>query len=88
MPVTEDPVRAQRARWARVAVAGKRVGYTLMLVAIVVFAAGAVTRFTGTIAGVVTVCLLGTTVTLAPAIVLAHAVKKAEREDPVARRQG
>ncbi|HUR22839.1 MAG TPA: hypothetical protein VMZ73_03100 [Acidimicrobiales bacterium] len=80
-----DPVRAQRAKWAKVAVAGKRVGYSLMLVAVLAFAAGAVGDFTGAITTVVTACLLATTVTLAPAIVLAYAVKKAEREDPLGR---
>lgn len=83
--MNDDPVRAQRAKAARLAVAGKRVGYTLMLVSIVAFIAGAVGRFTGSITTIVTVCLLATTVTLAPAIVLAYAVKKAEREDPVPR---
>ncbi|HUP69122.1 MAG TPA: hypothetical protein VM142_04830 [Acidimicrobiales bacterium] len=81
----DDPVRAQRAKWARLAGAGKRIGYTLMLAAIVAFVVGATTEFTVLITTVVTVCLLATTVTLAPAIVLAYAVKKAEREDPVPR---
>lgn len=81
----DDPVRVRRAKAARLAVAGKRVGYTLMLVAILGFIAGAVDGFTSTITTVVTVCLLATTVTLAPAIVLAYGVKKAEREDPIPR---
>lgn len=81
--VNDDPVRAQRAKMARLAVAGKRVGYTLMLAAIVGFVFGAATEFTALLTTLVTVCLLATTVTLAPAIVLAYAVKKAEREDPV-----
>ena len=83
--MNNDPVREQRAKWARLAVAGKRVGYALMLAAIVGFALGASTGFTTVLTTVVTVCLLATTVTLAPAIVLAYAVKKAEREDPVRR---
>ncbi len=81
----DDPVRVQRAKAARLAGAGKRVGYTLMLVAIVAFVAGAVSEFNSTITTIVTACLLATTITLAPAIVLAYGVKKAEREDPVPR---
>lgn len=83
--MNDDPVRVQRAKWARLAVAGKRVGYALMLVAIVAFTVGAAGRFTTAITTIVTVSLSATTVTLAPAIVLAYAVKKAEREDPIRR---
>lgn len=82
-----DPVRVRRATWARWGAAGKRVGYGLVLVAIVAFVAGAATSFTGVITGVVTACLLASTVTLAPGIVIGYAVKKAEREDPVPRRR-
>lgn len=85
--IVDDPVRASRARWARWGAAGKRVGYGLLLIAMVVFVVGFVTEFTGLIAGVVTVCLIGSTVTLAPGIVIGYAVKKAEREDPEPRRR-
>lgn len=82
-----DPVRAARARWARWGAAGKRVGYGLVLVAVVAFVIGAATGFSGLTTGTVTACLLGSTVTLAPGIVIGYAVKKAEREDPVPRRR-
>ena len=82
-----DPVRASRARWARWAAAGKRVGYSLVLVAIVAFAVGAATGFSGFVTGTVTACLLGSTVTLAPGLVIGYGVKKAEREDPLPRRR-
>lgn len=85
--VVDDPIRASRARWARWGVAGKRVGYGLVLIAVVVFVVGFVTEFTGLIAGVVTACLVGSTVTLAPGIVIGYAVKKAEREDPEPRQR-
>lgn len=77
-----DPVRERRATWAKWGSAGKRVGYTLVLVAIVAFVIGAVTEFTGVITGAVTACLVGSCVTLAPGLVVGYAVKKAEREDP------
>lgn len=81
----DDPVRATRARWARWGAAGKRAGYGLLLVAIAVFLAGMATDFTDLVAGTVTACLVLSTVTLAPGIVIGYAVKKAEREDPLPR---
>lgn len=77
-----DPIRVRRARWARLAAVGKRAGYGLVLLAIAAFAVGAGRGFDPLFVGIVTASLLGTTVTLAPAIVLDYAVKKAEREDP------
>lgn len=76
-----DPVRVQRARWARWAATGKRVGYGLILVAVVAFTVGAVSGFGTVVTTAVTAALFGSTVTLAPGIVVAYAVKAAERED-------
>jgi hypothetical protein len=76
-----DPVRVQRARWARWAATGKRVGYGLILVAVVAFTVGAVSGFGTVVTTTVTAALVGSTVTLAPGIVVAYAVKAAERED-------
>lgn len=80
----DDPVLARRARWARLGAAGKRLGYGLVLAAVASFALGAVTGFNGLVTGLVTVCLLLSTVTLAPGIVIGYAVKAAEREDRAA----
>ena len=76
-----DPVRVRRARWARAAAAGKRAGYGLILVAVVAFVVGAVAGFGPVVTTTVTAALIGSTVTLAPGIVVAYAVKAAERED-------
>jgi hypothetical protein len=76
-----DPVRVQRARWARWAATGKRVGYGLILVAVVAFVVGAVAGYGPVVTATVTAALIGSTVTLAPGIVIAYAVKAAERED-------
>lgn len=76
-----DPVLAQRARFARCAVLGKRVGYALFLVAAVAFTVGATSGFSRAVTTTVTLALLGTTVTLAPAIIVAYAVRAAEREE-------
>lgn len=80
-PPPNDPVRVRRARWSRWAAAGKRIGYSLVLLAVVTFAVGAMAGFTRVVTAVVTASLLGTVVTLAPGIVVAYAVKAAERED-------
>lgn len=76
-----DRVREQRARIDRLARAGKRVGYLLFAVAIVVFLVGLATRFSDTISVVVVACLIAGSVILAPAIILAYATRSAERQD-------
>ena len=76
-----DPVRVRRARWARGAAMGKRVGYGLVLLAIVAFAVGLLADFPAGTTTVVVAALAGSTLTLAPGIVVGYAVKAAERED-------
>ncbi|MGH9281740.1 MAG: hypothetical protein ACRD0S_02260 [Acidimicrobiales bacterium] len=76
-----DPVRERRAQWARWGEAGTRVGYGLILVAVVAFVVGFLTDFPAATTTVVVVCLVGTVMTLAPGIVIGYAVKAAERED-------
>lgn len=78
---TGDPVRARRARIARLAAAGKRVGYLLFLGATVVLVVGLATTFTEALARVVVACLVVGSLVLAPAIVLAYAARSAERQD-------
>ena len=78
-----DPVLVRRARIAAAASWGKRIGYTVLLVSMVVFFAGLITGFTSTVAAIVVACLGLSTVTLAPAIVAGYAVRAAEREDAV-----
>jgi hypothetical protein len=76
-----DRIREQRARVARVAVAGTRLGYLLFAVATLVLVAGLATSFSDTVATVVLVCLVAGSVVLAPAIVLGYATRAAERQD-------
>jgi hypothetical protein len=66
---------------ARLASLGQRIGYGLLLLAVLAFAVGLVADFPPAVAVIVTVSLLATCVTLAPAIVLGYAVKAAERDD-------
>ncbi|MDP9021084.1 MAG: hypothetical protein M3N25_09825 [Actinomycetota bacterium] len=76
-----DPVRQQRARLAKLASRGKRLGFLLFLAAAVVFAAGRAMEFTPGVATTVTACLVVGSVVLAPSIILAYAARAAERHD-------
>ena len=79
--VAEDPVVVRRARIARFAVLGKRVGYLALLVAIVAFFIGVGTSFAS---WTVTVCISGLAVAcvvLPIPIVLGYGVRAAARED-------
>lgn len=78
---TVDPVLTRRnaiARWVGI---GKRVGYGLYLLAIVVFGVGYAVGYTTTMTSVIIVSLSVGSVILAPAIVYGYGVKAAEREE-------
>jgi hypothetical protein len=79
--VTPDPVRARRARMARAAALGKRVGYSLFGVAIVAFVVGAAQGFPSLLVATVVWSLAVGSLLLAPSIVVGYGVKAAERED-------
>ncbi|MGA1244905.1 MAG: hypothetical protein ACO32E_05780 [Ilumatobacteraceae bacterium] len=82
MPDAErDPIRAQRAKIARWTLVANRVGYLLFAVAIALFVMAFAFGFKGPIVTAITVCLVGGSILLAPAIVRGYAVKAAERDD-------
>jgi hypothetical protein len=76
-----DPVLARRARISRLVDVAQRVGYSLWLVAIVVFVVGAVAGFERFMVTVVIGCLAMGSALLAPAIVIGYGVKAADRAD-------
>jgi hypothetical protein len=76
-----DPVRARRARVARLATIGQRVGYLLYAVAAIAFFIGLASGFGRGRVVVIEICLLVGSLLLAPSIVLAFAVRAAERDD-------
>lgn len=76
-----DPVRARRARIARLVGYGKRVGYSLFGSATVLFGIGLATGFGGAVGPTIIGCLVIGSLVLAPAIVFGYAVKAAERDD-------
>jgi hypothetical protein len=76
-----DPVELRRARAAHFAGLGKKIGYSLFMVAIVAFVAGAIAGFSSAYVTVVVACLAVGSALLAPAIVIGYGVKAAEREE-------
>ena len=77
----EDPLMARRARLARVANLGRRVGYLTFAVSIGMLLLGLATDFTDGISAVVIGLLIGGSAVLAPAIMLHYAVRGAAREE-------
>ena len=76
-----DPVLLRRARIGRAVAAAKRVGYSLWLVAIVVFVIGAATTVRPAMVTIVIGCLAVGSVLLAPSIVISYGIRAADRED-------
>ena len=85
-PDRDDPVLARRRRIAGWVQAGKRVGYGLFALAIVLFFVGFAAGFTDGLTTVIVASMLVGSVVLAPAIVFGYAVKAAERDDRAAGR--
>ena len=78
----DDPIRARRARFGRLAETGQRIGYVCIGVAVIAFVVAAVAGFPGWAVTTTIVGLAAATIVLPPAIVLGYGVRKAEREDP------
>jgi uncharacterized membrane protein YccC len=76
-----DPVRARRARIARLTQLGQRIGYGCFLIALVAFVVGFARGFGSATTTFIVAALAIGSLTLAPAIVFGYAVKAAERED-------
>jgi NADH:ubiquinone oxidoreductase subunit 6 (subunit J) len=79
-----DPVLARRRRIAHWVGLAKRVGYTLLLLAVVGFAAAAVAGFPGWLVTLVVIALVGACVVLPVPIVLGYGLRAADREDRAA----
>jgi hypothetical protein len=76
-----DPILVKRARYARWAEWGQRLGYGLLALAMVAFVVAVAAGFPGPSVAIVIVGLAGATLVLPPAIIAGYAVKAAERED-------
>ena len=84
--MNDDPVLARRARIARIAALGKRIGYTALAVAIISFFVGVATSFPRWTVVVTTTGLVAACVILPIPIVLGYGVRAAAREDRQRRR--
>jgi hypothetical protein len=79
--VVEDPIVARRARIARAAALGKRVGYTALGIAIVAFFVGVATGFPDWTVAVSVAGLVASCVVLPLPIVVAYGVRAAARDE-------
>ena len=77
----EDPVVVQRARIARWVGLAKRIGYGLLLLAVVTFIAAAVAGFPDGLVTMTVIALIAACVVLPVPIVLGYGLRAAERED-------
>ncbi len=81
-PTTDDDlVLKRRAQALQLANTGQRVGYLLLLAAMVTFFIGLAIGLSGLTTTIIVVCLALAAVILAPAIILGYAAKAAEREE-------
>ena len=78
---TSTELKQRRSRVAKYVKLGKRTGYSLWLVAIILFFSLFFTDFDGPLVGLLLVCLIAGCVILLPSIVLSYAVRAAEREE-------
>ena len=76
-----DPVLLRRAKFARAADWGKRLGYSLFGLAMVAFFVGLFTSFNDAWGWIMIGCLLAGSALLLPAIIIGYAVKAAHRAD-------
>jgi hypothetical protein len=79
--VNDDPILVRRARIARIAAVGKRLGYLALGVAILGFGAGVVTGFDRWTVVLSTTSLVLACVILPVPIVLGYGVRAAAREE-------
>ncbi len=76
-----DPVVQRRARIARWVSLAKRIGYGLLLLAIVAFVVAAIAGFPSGVVTLTVVALIAACVVLPVPIVLGYGLRAAERED-------
>jgi NADH:ubiquinone oxidoreductase subunit 6 (subunit J) len=83
-----DPIAVRRAQIARGVGIVKRLGYSLLLLAVVAFVAAAISGFEGVLVTVTVIALIAACVVLPVPIVMGYGLRAAEREDREARDRG
>ena len=76
-----DPVAARRARIARWVGLAKRLGYALLLLAVILFVIAAIAGFPSALVTTTVVALVGACIVLPVPIVMGYGLRAAERED-------
>jgi hypothetical protein len=79
--MSDDPVLVRRARFAKAAQLGQRIGYILFAAAMVLFIIGFAVGLTPAMVTAIVICLIVGSAVLAPAIVIAYAVRAAEKDE-------
>jgi NADH:ubiquinone oxidoreductase subunit 6 (subunit J) len=77
----DDPVAERRARIAHWVGLAKRLGYTLLLLAVILFVVAAITGFPSALVTATVVALVGACIVLPVPIVMGYGLRAAERED-------
>jgi NADH:ubiquinone oxidoreductase subunit 6 (subunit J) len=78
---SDDPIVVRRARIARWVGLAKRVGYALLLLAVVAFVVAAIAGFPSGLVTVTLIALIAACVVLPVPIVMGYGLRAAERED-------
>ena len=76
-----DPIHARRARSARLVSAGKRIGYSALLLAIIFFFVALLTDFPAWQSRLIVALLAVACLVLPPAIVFGYGLRAAERQE-------
>ena len=77
----DDPILRQRAQALRLANTGQRVGYSLLLLAMVAFFVGLFVGLNDVFTTIIVVCMAVAALVLGPSIILGYAAKAADREE-------
>ena len=79
METEDERILRQRALAMKVANAGQRTGYLLLLVALILFVVGLVAGLNDTYVTLIVIAMVVAALALGPAIILGYAAKAAER---------
>ena len=71
----------RRQQASLIANTGRKIGYSIFLLSLIIFAVGLTVEFNNLVAKTLTVLLIAGSVVLAPSILLHYAVRGAEREE-------
>ena len=80
-PNDSNSLAMRRQRASLIANTGRKIGYSIFFLSLIVFAIGLTVEFNDLVAKTLTVLLIVGSIVLAPSILLHYAVRGAEREE-------